>query len=289
MLRMICKMDGISVNGSVNSAQVHVQVKDLEARIAELELQLRSSYSLLQLGSYAAAEWQVAAIEGEGMVPKNRVSLGRFPTPVHDFNINAVSKINTSIKLSIKRDDCSSSDLSGNKVRKLEFLLGQALSNSSDSVITAGGLQSNHARATAVAGRLLGLQPHLILRTTLSVQDIGLTGNLLWNRMVGSKIYTIHPSQYARIGSDKLIDLLQKKLADAGGRPYSIPVGGSNSLGSFGYMEAIKEIIAYEAATEEHFDHIVFSCGSGGTAAGLAIGGVLSGLTERTTIHGVVS
>jgi D-cysteine desulfhydrase family pyridoxal phosphate-dependent enzyme len=240
---------------------------------------------MLNLVKFDPPRWQLEALADK--IPEFKVNLGRFPTPIHRFNINAVSKVSPDIKIFIKRDDYSSSDLSGNKVRKLEFILASALKAGCDSVITAGGLQSNHARATAIASRLLGLEPHLILRTTRPVEEVGLGGNLLWDRMVGSKIYTIHPSDYVRIGSDNLIEMLKMKLIKAGKTPWSTPVGGSDSLGAMGYIEAIREIITHPFGDIYEYDHIVFGCGSGGTAAGLAIGGCLSGLTRRTKIHGI--
>jgi D-cysteine desulfhydrase len=100
------------------------------------------------------------------------------------------------VTLHLKRDDLSSFDLSGNKVRKLEFLLGQALLLGCDTVVTIGGLQSNHCRATAVAARQLGLTPVLLLRTELSAEQIDLEGNLLLSRMAGARIYTVKPEDY---------------------------------------------------------------------------------------------
>lgn len=126
----------------------------------------------------------------------------------------------------------SSFDLSGNKVRKLEFLLADALEKGHDCVITIGGIQSNHARATAVAARQLGLQPYLILRrpTGSTDQPISLTGNLLLDRMVDAKIRTVTTGTYMRIGSQKLGEQLVEELRAEGRNPYLVPVGGSNSL-----------------------------------------------------------
>jgi len=188
----------------------------------------------------------------------------------------------------IKRDDLSSFDLSGNKVRKLQFLLADALEKGADSVITIGGIQSNHARATACAARQLGLEPHLILRTRGSAIDdpatIGesLVGNLLFDRMVDARVHTVTTMQYATIGSKALTMQLEQQLLDQGKRPYVIPVGGSCALGAFGYIDCCFELLAQ---TEMRFDHLVFACGSGGTAAGLAIGSKLAGLA--TKIHAI--
>jgi D-cysteine desulfhydrase len=240
---------------------------------------LVSPYRMLQAPFlFEPAAWQRDNIL-PSKIPSYKLSLGRFPTPIHEFKVPGLE----ACQVWIKRDDLTSCDLSGNKVRKLEFLLADALQGGYDSVITIGGLQSNHARATAVASRQLGLEPHLILRTTNTPEEIDLTGNLLWNRMIGSKIYTVSPGSYARIGSNNLVSQLQIQLKDSGKNPYCIPVGGSNALGSFGYMETIREIISCGV----DFDHIIFGCGSGGTAAGIAIGVKLAGLKSKVHAVGV--
>lgn len=142
------------------------------------------------------------------MIPTSKLSLGCFPTPMQQ--INSIPELQEKrIDLWVKRDDLSSFDLSGNKVRKLEFLLADALSQKSDSIVTIGGIQSNHCKATAVAARQLGLQPHLILRTPKLISkdagddsnELGVVGNLLFDRMVNSKIYTISPGM-SYIASD---------------------------------------------------------------------------------------
>lgn len=116
------------------------------------------------------------------IIPKTRIKLFNGPTPIHAFKIPGLEQ--SELSCFIKRDDLTSFDMSGNKVRKLEFLMADALNaeNEHDSVITIGGLQSNHARATAVASRQLGLEPYLILRTKEQAEDIDIVGNLLFSR-----------------------------------------------------------------------------------------------------------
>jgi D-cysteine desulfhydrase len=234
---------------------------------------------------YPVPSWLTASVISRDLIPSTKIHLGNFPTPVHPLNLPGTEELG--IQFFVKRDDLTSFDLSGNKVRKLEFLLAEAKNspNNYDSVITVGGLQSNHARATAVESRQVGLDPYLILRKTVnsdgSDDDIGLTGNLLFNRLVGADIRLITPSAYAQVGSDRVCAQLAEELRDEGRNPYVIPLGGSNPLGSFGYMECVEEIRA--AGIE--FDHIVFGCGSGGTAAGLALGVKLAGL--KTQVHAV--
>jgi D-cysteine desulfhydrase family pyridoxal phosphate-dependent enzyme len=212
-------------------------------------------------------------------IPAVKVTLGRFPTPIHEIKLPDMD--NPSLRVWIKRDDLTSFDLSGNKVRKLEFLLADCIEKGHDSVITIGGIQSNHAKATAVAARQLGLDSHLILRTPLSSQDIDFTGNLLFDRMVNAKIYTVTSGTYARFGSEALTRQLQANLTMDGRNPYVIPVGGSNEIGLFGYLEFVEELMNHDT----EFDHIVFACGSGGTASGISIGIKLSGL--KTKVHAI--
>ncbi|GJN22429.1 hypothetical protein PR202_gb09989 [Eleusine coracana subsp. coracana] len=174
--------------------------------------------------------------------------------------------------------------LSGNKVRKLEFLMADAVAHGADCVITVGGIQSNHCRATAVAAKYLNLDCYLILRTSklLVEKDPGLVGNLLVERLVGAHIDLVSKEEYGKIGSVALADLLKKKLLEEGRKPYVIPVGGSNSLGTWGYIEAIRELEQQvQQSTEFKFDDIVVACGSGGTIAGFALGSRLSSLKAK--------
>ncbi|KAK3041883.1 hypothetical protein RJ639_002165, partial [Escallonia herrerae] len=183
------------------------------------------------------------------------------------------------------RDDLSGMQLSGNKVRKLEFLLADAVAQGADCIVTIGGIQSNHCRATAVAAKYLNLDCYLILRTSKNLveKDPGLTGNLLVERLIGAHIDLVSKEEYAKVGSVALTSLLKERLLKEGRRPYVIPVGGSNSLGTWGYIEAIREIEQQlqKGTTEVGFDDIVVACGSGGTIAGLSIGSWLSELKAK--------
>ncbi|XP_042402262.1 putative D-cysteine desulfhydrase 1, mitochondrial isoform X1 [Zingiber officinale] len=215
-------------------------------------------------------------------LPSHTFSLGHLPTPIHRWNLPHLSD---GVEVWIKRDDLSGMQLSGNKVRKLEFLMADAIENGADCVITVGGIQSNHCRATAVAARYLNLDCYLILRTSKALveKDPGLVGNLLVERLVGAHIDLVSKEEYAKIGSVTLADLLKKKLMKEGRNPYVIPVGGSNSLGSWGYIEAINEIeqqIQSNCGVPQ-FDDIVVACGSGGTIAGLSLGSKLSNLKAK--------
>ncbi|CAH9066070.1 unnamed protein product [Cuscuta epithymum] len=215
-------------------------------------------------------------------IPSHVFSLGHLPTPIHKWNLPNLPK-NTEVWL--KRDDLSGMQLSGNKVRKLEFLFADAVAQGADCIVTIGGIQSNHCRATAVAAKYLNLDTYLILRTSkvLADEDPGLTGNLLVERLVGAHIHLVSKEEYAKIGSVALSMILKEKLVREGRKPYVIPVGGSNSLGTWGYIEAIREIEhqIQHATLEQKFDDIVVACGSGGTVAGLSIGSWLSSLKAK--------
>lgn len=186
----------------------------------------------------------------------------------------------------VKRDDCTGGvELGGNKCRKLEFLLADALAHNHNAVVTIGGLQSNHCRATAAASRMVGLEPHLILRTTknkdLDREKINteLTGNILMDRILGSKLYTCTPGEYGRLGSDELVARLSRYIKQSSNGttyPYSIPVGGSNAIGTWGYINAVDELMSQLQDINLPLDYIVFACGSGGTAAGISLGVALA-------------
>lgn len=221
-------------------------------------------------------------------LPPQIVSLGHLPTPIHKWNLPNLPN-NTEVWL--KRDDLSGMQLSGNKVRKLEFLLADAVAQGADCIVTIGGIQSNHCRATAVAAKYLNLDCYLILRTSKVVvdQDPGLTGNLLVERLVGAHVQLISKEEYGQIGSVALTNTLKEKLLKEGRKPYVIPVGGSNSLGTWGYIEAVREIEQQVEASSGRlkFDDIVVACGSGGTIAGLSLGSQLGSLKAKVHAYGV--
>lgn len=217
--------------------------------------------------------------------PHGRLSLAHLPTPLyplltlnhhHDNNKLLQPLAQHNIALFVKRDDMTGGiEWSGNKIRKLEFLLADAVSKDYSAVLTIGGAQSNHCRATAAAARRVGLEPHLILRTPTTSDDVGTVGNLLMDRLVGSHIYTCTPGEYGRLGSEILVQRVADQIErHTEHKVYRIPVGGSNAIGTWGYLQAVDEIIQQQQETT--FDHIVFACGSGGTAAGIVLGYALA-------------
>ncbi len=202
-----------------------------------------------------------------------RVDLARLPTPVEP--LPGLSD-ELGIQLFVKRDDLTGAAISGNKVRKLEFLMADALAREADVVITCGGADSNHCRATAVAARRLGLDVELMLR---GLAAAGGQGNLFLDRLLGATLHDLTPSEYGR--RDQHMQRRAEALAAEGRRPYVIPMGGSSPLGALGYVRCAEEIAADQRAHGTRFDVIVSATGSGGTLAGLLAGGEVYGLTER--------
>lgn len=216
--------------------------------------------------------------------PRQRYALALLPTPIHPWPVPGLPE---GCELWIKRDDLTGMQLSGNKVRKLEFLMAEVKARGHDCVVTIGGIQSNHARATAVAARYLGLECHLLLRTSrLAVEsDPGLTGNLLVERLVGAQIHQCTKEEYGQYGSVALGEWLAEQLRAQGRNPYVVPVGGSSPLGVWGYLELMGEL--QRQIQGQGFTDIAMACGSGGTTAGIALGNHLSGLGLRVHAYGV--
>lgn len=161
-------------------------------------------------------------------IPKIRLPLARLPTPVHSWTFSFQQKDKKEERnLWIKRDDLTDFLLSGNKIRKLEFLLAEILIKGYDSVITIGGLNSNHCRAVAVASNMVGLESNLLLRTKEKNQQKStiLEGNMLLNQLVNANIYLVSRQEYAAHGQYQLLEILKNKLLQQGKNPYVIPVG----------------------------------------------------------------
>ena len=190
----------------------------------------------------------------------DRISIGVFPTPVQ--KLDNVSRL-LGTQVYVKRDDLTGLGLGGNKVRKLEYLLADAKAQGAEVVFTTGGAQSNHAMLTAAAARKLGMMPILILKKR------GVTarqGNQLLEHLMGVDVRFMDTDDYADIYAE--MDRVGKAL----GRPYyKIPCGGSNALGTLGYVDCAREIRDQGL----HFDHLICAEGSGGTMAGLALGAKL--------------
>jgi D-cysteine desulfhydrase len=166
----------------------------------------------------------------------DRVSLARLPTPLEPLERTGAR---LGVELLVKRDDLTGAELSGNKVRKLEFLLAEAVQQGADTVITCGGQQSNHCRATALASARLGMASHLLLRTADPTRPPPPTANILLDRVAGAEIQWISMADWQR--RDELMAEAAARLSAAGRRPYVVPEGGSSALGSWGYVRAVVE------------------------------------------------
>lgn len=210
------------------------------------------------------------------MTPPPRLHLARLPTPLEP--LPRLSRL-LGVDLRVKRDDLTGSHLSGNKVRKLDYLLADAQREGATHVITCGGLQSNHCRATALAATSLGMTPVLLLRTPTGRRDLlpSPTGNYLLDRLTGAEVHPTHAGGYA--ARDGIMADLAADVGDRGGVAYVVPEGGSNALGALGYVDAAAELLAQcEDAVP---DTVVVATGSGGTLAGLALGLAASGVHTR--------
>ncbi|MEH6357510.1 MAG: D-cysteine desulfhydrase family protein [Pseudomonadales bacterium] len=190
-----------------------------------------------------------------------RQSLGFFPTPL--IELPRLSKALGGPLILMKRDDLTGLALGGNKTRKLEFILGEALAQGADCIITAGAEQSNHCRQTAAAAAQLGLECHLVLGGEAPAEA---QGNLLLNELLGAHI---HWAGEHRKGED--IPELAAQLKAAGKKPFLVPYGGSNELGAAAFVEALCELKQQLDALKKSLGHIVFASSSGGTHAGLMV------------------
>lgn len=206
------------------------------------------------------------------MVDLPRIPLVHAPTPI--VKRRTLDEM-LSIDLWIKRDDVTGGAEAGNKLRKLELLLADALAREADTVITCGGLQSNHARATALCCAALGLSTVLILR----VEDprstpLPMNGNVLLDRLAGAEVRLVSRAEYAQRSA--VMEGVASELRVKGRRPYIVPEGGSNGLGALGYVTCMREVRDQMrlglAGGGAPFDCVVLACGSGGTAAGVALG-----------------
>ena len=200
-----------------------------------------------------------------------RLPLAHTPTPLVQPARLAAS---LGVDLWVKRDDATGGAEAGNKIRKLSLILADAQQKRARLLITCGGIQSNHARATAIAAASLGLRAVLFLRVADPKADLPLAGNVLLDRMLGAEIERITADQYR--DRDRLMaERAQREDAAGNGPAYVVPEGGSSGLGALAYALSMQEIRAQldaGVAGGEPFDLVVHACGSGGTAAGVALG-----------------
>ena len=210
-----------------------------------------------------------------------RVPLCHRPTP-----LEAMPRLSRHLggpQLFIKRDDCTGLAIGGNKTRKLEYLMGEAVAKGATTIITVGGVQSNHARQTAAAAARLGLACELILPRVVPSQsaDYESSGNVLLDRLLGAKVHITDDAEQ----SQEVIKKIMASVEAEGGSVYFIPSGGSTPLGALGYVEAAFELDRQASAKELNIDYLVVASSTGGTQAGLLTG--LTALGNRTEVIGV--
>ena len=213
----------------------------------------------------------------------DRLPRARFlhgPTPLHPLDRLRTEwggEASGVPRLLIKRDDLNGIGLGGNKLRKLEFLVGDADTQKADALITAGAAQSNHCRLTASVAAMTGKEAHLCLRGPEPAKH---TGNLILDDLLGAHLHFAEP------GADvsALIGTVAEGLRAEGKTPYSFPIGGSNAVGSVGYAAAVAELLTQLPTAP---DYLVVATGSGGTQAGLEVGVRLAGLPTKVIGIGV--
>lgn len=210
-----------------------------------------------------------------------RVRLSHLPTPIEPME--RLSALLGGPRLFIKRDDCTGLATGGNKARKLEFLVGEALKQNADMLVTQGAVQSNHVRQTAAAACRFGLKSHALLerRVPKVAAAYEETGNVLLDKMFGSTL------EFRPPGLDMNAEAMAatERLRAEGHRPYFIPGGGSNAIGALGYAACAQEILGQCQEGKLSFQWLVTPTGSTGTHAGLIAG--LHALGSELPVMGI--
>jgi len=195
-----------------------------------------------------------------------RIKLGHFPTPIE--HLKNISKYLGGPNIFIKRDDCTGLATGGNKTRKLEFLIPDAIKNKAELVVTVGAVQSNHARQTAAACTLMGLKCLIFLEQRVKdPPEVFMNSGIVFlDKLYGADIKICPKNENFSEYHKKIVEDLKSK----GTNVYFIPGGGSNSIGALGYVECLNEII--KENHKYNFSQIVHATGSAGTQAGLLAG-----------------
>jgi len=213
-----------------------------------------------------------------------RVRLGHWPTPLEPMK-GLARRLGGTDRLYIKRDDCTGLATGGSKTRKLEFLVGEAKRLGADTLLTQGAVQSNHVRQTAAAAAFMGWACEAILeeRVPNAPAEYNESGNVLLDHLFGIPLHRVP----AGTAMDAALDALALKLREQGRKPYVIPGGGSNALGSLGYVDCVLELQRQCDAMGLRKPHLVHATGSAGTQAGLVAGIHALGLDWPVTGIGV--
>ena len=203
-----------------------------------------------------------------------KISLAQLPTPLHGLPVLARA-LDLSGKLYIKRDDLTGLAAGGNKSRKLEYLCADAVQQQADTLVTAGGLQSNHCLQTAAAAARLGMDCHLVLG---GKKPRGINGNLFLDLLAGASVHYVRREE-----RDPAMKDVAQRLRKEGRKPYLIPVGGSNPTGTVGYVMAMDELQRQLQLRGIHCDRIIVASSSGGTLAGMTLGAKICGFGGKIT------
>ena len=197
-----------------------------------------------------------------------RMRFAHLPTPLEQ--LDRFSEMLGGPRILIKRDDCTGLAFGGNKARKLEFLIADAVENGADTVITAGGLQSNHVRQTAAAANKAGLACHLVLQRYVDWKDRAYleSGNLLLDSMLGATVHFCAPDA----SRDDEMRRLGQSLSADGASPYIIPGGGANRIGGLGYAYAAGELLVQAKEMLIDIGYVVLPSSSGSSQGGLIAG-----------------
>ena len=210
----------------------------------------------------------------------NRLNLANLPTPLTPLEKFAVPNFDG--KIWVKRDELTGTEVSGNKIRKLEFTIAHALDKGCDTLITCGGVQSNHCRATAILGARLGIKVHLILRGEKPEHP---DGNLLMDYLVGAEISYLPELEW---GSHvELAHELLQQYQQQGSNSHFIPTGASDEIGLWGYIAASEELKNDFETNGISPNYIVTATGSGGTQGGLVVGAKLFDLSGQVVAFNV--
>ena len=199
-----------------------------------------------------------------------RLPLAQLPTPLQ-YLPRVSAEFGSGQRIWVKRDDLTGSTLTGNKLRKLEFVLARARELGCNTLITCGGVQSNHCRVTALAGARLGLKVHLLLRGESPAE---IDGNLLLDYLAGARISFYSAEQFNR-ELPQLAEHWQTHYQTQGDEAFFIPIGASDGIGLWGYLAAAEELDADMSGAGIASAHWVTASGSGGTQAGLTLGAQL--------------
>jgi len=209
-----------------------------------------------------------------------RFALAHLPTPFEEWKRLGAE---LGVRLWAKRDDCTGLAFGGNKTRKLEFLIGDALATDAKCLVTVGAIQSNHCRQSAAAANKAGLPCHLVLVDQVPIKTEAYThsGNVQLDYLLGATIHRVN----SKAGAPDFILSLISELQAAGKAPYFMPPGGSTAIGALGYVACAMELAAQAEIADIKLDHVVVASSSAGTQAGLVAG--FAALGADVKVHGI--